>query len=291
MFPDFHSTVHSASQNDERQEPAGGQNGTTTSGMGRIDASGRINWWRLYRFPQITSLGLDLTAGLRQASAAASTGSGPSDTRHIPRFGSSSASPSAEPTAMSEQQPSGPTSQIGSVPPYEDARPSEPSVSSPPSAQAPRPVVPVIIVGLQSVHPEWRPDAPPPPRENEGFEPPVESVNDNGDADVGGSEDDITFATDAGLGAGGSRVRSRPRGWHSRAANAIRNLRPGRRNTDAGQGITPPPFLSPSGSRTFLIYVIGGYYPPDHSIVTGGSNNFDSFEALLYAFYCSSYDH
>lgn len=25
-----------------------------------------------------------------------------------------------------------------------------------------------------------------------------------------------------------------------------------------------------------------GYYPPDHSIVTGGPNNLDSFEALLY---------
>jgi hypothetical protein len=27
--------------------------------------------------------------------------------------------------------------------------------------------------------------------------------------------------------------------------------------------------------------VIGGYYPPNHSIVTGGSNILDSFEALL----------
>ncbi|KAF9236459.1 hypothetical protein BU15DRAFT_35415, partial [Melanogaster broomeanus] len=35
-----------------------------------------------------------------------------------------------------------------------------------------------------------------------------------------------------------------------------------------------------SGSRTFLIYVIGGYYPPDHQIITGG--NLDSFEALWY---------
>lgn len=36
-----------------------------------------------------------------------------------------------------------------------------------------------------------------------------------------------------------------------------------------------------AGSRTFLIYVIGGYYPPDHSIVTGGPESFESFEALL----------
>jgi len=33
------------------------------------------------------------------------------------------------------------------------------------------------------------------------------------------------------------------------------------------------------GSRTFLIYVIGGYYPPDHSLITG-VNALDSFEAL-----------
>lgn len=131
------------------------------------------------------------------------------------------------------------------------------------------------------MHPEWRPDAPPPPGENEGFEPPVEPVNNNGDTDFGGSEDDMTFAPDAAFGAGGAEGRGRPRGWQSRAANAIRNLRPGRRNTDAGQGAAPPPFSTPSGSRTFLIYVIGGYYPPDHSIVTGGPNNFDSFEALL----------
>ena len=32
---------------------------------------------------------------------------------------------------------------------------------------------------------------------------------------------------------------------------------------------------------TTLITLIG-YYPPDHSIVTGGPNNLDSFEALLY---------
>ena len=186
---------------------------------------------------------------------------------------------------MSVQPAGGLTSGLGSTPPYENARGSEPSIptrpSGPLSAQAPRSVVPVIIVGLQSVHPELRPDAPQ-PGETEGLEPPVEPANHNSDTDFGGSEDDIAFAPDAALGAGGPRAGGRPRGWQSRAASAIRNLRPSRRNADAGQAV-PPPFSSPSGSRTFLIYVIGGYYPPDHSIVTGGPNNFDSFEALLYA--------
>jgi hypothetical protein len=67
---------------------------------------------------------------------------------------------------------------------------------------------------------------------------------------------------------------ARGRTWQSRAANAIRNLRPSRRNADTA---SPQPQEAP-GSRTFLIYVIGGYYPPDHQIITGG--NLDSFEAL-----------
>ncbi|KAJ3544321.1 hypothetical protein NMY22_g2822 [Coprinellus aureogranulatus] len=47
-------------------------------------------------------------------------------------------------------------------------------------------------------------------------------------------------------------------------------------NMGMGMGLPTGP-----GSRTFLIYVIGGYYPPDHSIVTGGPESFESFEALL----------
>jgi hypothetical protein len=50
-------------------------------------------------------------------------------------------------------------------------------------------------------------------------------------------------------------------------------LRAGRRGADRAQ------HGDSTGSRTFLIYVIGGYYPPDHHIVTGG-NALDSFEAL-----------
>jgi len=34
-----------------------------------------------------------------------------------------------------------------------------------------------------------------------------------------------------------------------------------------------------NASRTFLIYVIGGYYPPNHHIVTG-TDGMDSYEAL-----------
>jgi len=82
-------------------------------------------------------------------------------------------------------------------------------------------------------------------------------------------------------------------GWQNRAASALRNLRPGssggighRRSQSVSglgaDGAQPQqPVLGSPGSRTFLIYVIGGYYPPDHSIVTGGPDNLESFEALL----------
>ena len=100
-----------------------------------------------------------------------------------------------------------------------------------------------------------------------------------GDAEAGGSDGHEIFDDDfdgfgnlqhppellpdevAGTGAGrgrgiGAGRDGRPRGWQSRAANAIRNLRPGRRPAPPGtqNSATTP------GSRTFLIYVIGGLY-------------------------------
>ena len=68
---------------------------------------------------------------------------------------------------------------------------------------------------------------------------------------------DEAAGTGAGRGRGlGAGREGRPRGWQSRAANAIRNLRPGRRPAPPG---TQHLVTSP-GSRTFLIYVIGGLY-------------------------------
>ncbi|GAW01042.1 ring finger protein [Lentinula edodes] len=54
-------------------------------------------------------------------------------------------------------------------------------------------------------------------------------------------------------------------------------------NLSSPRDIIGIPIPSPD-SRTFLIYVIGGYYPPDHEIVTGTGENGvldSSFEALL----------
>ncbi|KAJ7207993.1 hypothetical protein GGX14DRAFT_455126 [Mycena pura] len=47
-------------------------------------------------------------------------------------------------------------------------------------------------------------------------------------------------------------------------------------NPNANHGGVP----APDSSRTFLIYVIGGYYPPEHGILTGAGGA-ESFEALL----------
>lgn len=67
---------------------------------------------------------------------------------------------------------------------------------------------------------------------------------------------DETVGGNAGRGRGRGLGAGRGRGWQSRAANAIRNLRPGRRTTPPG----PQHSVTTPGSRTFLIYVIGGLY-------------------------------
>jgi hypothetical protein len=122
-------------------------------------------------------------------------------------------------------------------------------------------VVPVIIVGLQSVNIDpQRPEQPEegdrllarPEHRDDGSTPPSEPW--------GQGED------------GEQTMRGRP--WHTRAADALRNFRPGRRN---GSSITNA--NDRAASRTFLIYVIGGYYPPNHHIVTG-TDGMDSYDAL-----------
>ena len=178
-------------------------------------------------------------------------------------------------------------------PPSSSSPDTDTSTIRPPQAQTqeaptPQAVVPVIVVGLQSVNSEWRPDMPP-PDENE-----MDVFNHHHDG-VGGGEvgdgvggdggheifDDEEFDgfsnmqhgelgsdevpdTGAGRGRGlGAGQRGRTGGWQSRAANAIRNLRPGRRPTQADTQHS----VSMPGSRTFLIYVIGGVYLPFGSIL------------------------
>lgn len=66
----------------------------------------------------------------------------------------------------------------------------------------------------------------------------------------------VDVSAGAGSALGGMRPDT-PRGrrWHARAATALRNLRPGRRAAEQGA-----PEVDGTGSRTFLIYVIGGMW-------------------------------
>ncbi|KAH9483763.1 putative RING finger protein C4G3.12c [Psilocybe cubensis] len=249
------------------------------SGTSRIDAFGRINWWRLYRFPPIPSRA-DAT-GMRPPFSPAPTNNPMS----------SAASSEATLTPDRFAASSGQGQESIPLNPQSNPMPSpiptaEMNGEVPRQAQTPvHAVVPVIVVGLQSVNQDWRPDLPTQPEDGIDIfgQPPSDDLHthnvlpheraDDDDLDGwGGQQQEF-----AGLENG--RGRGRARGWHSRAANAIRNLRPGRRTAEANAGM-PTPLIAP-GSRTFLIYVIGGYYPPDHSIVTGGPNILDSFEALL----------
>ncbi|KAJ7600406.1 hypothetical protein C8J56DRAFT_910161 [Mycena floridula] len=192
---------------------------------------GRINWWRLYRFPAI-AVSRAVTDGTRPGGVSVATPTSPTSGNALP---------------------SGSTSNILPLP--------EIPVTVDPSRQ--NTVVPVIVVGLQSVNMTWNPPPPPP-------------------AFLDGPDDGLDFAeNEEGVGEemhgeSNDDARGRERRWHSRAATALRSLRPGHRPTPANT-----PELDAAGSRTFLIYVIGGYYPPDHTIVTGEPNNLDSFEALL----------
>ncbi|KAK0451408.1 uncharacterized protein EV420DRAFT_1560824 [Desarmillaria tabescens] len=218
--------------------------------------SGRINWWRLYRFPPIlaprgaSAVELNLRPQPSPLLASTPPVQVPMPETTSPRPVSSTATPDAAPSPS-------------------------------PSETRPNIVVPVIVVGLQSVHMNWRHNAQAPPTPAEPVDPAdldvFQQQTDTNENDVRMPEGGVEGLN---MGAGGPPLPSdaaRGRRWHARAANALRNLRPGRRTHVHGLASD----VDATGSRTFLIYVIGGYYPPDHSIVTGEPNNFDSFEALL----------
>ncbi|TFK38964.1 hypothetical protein BDQ12DRAFT_682787 [Crucibulum laeve] len=239
-------------------EPASIQPGPSTNVTNRIDASGRINWWRLYRFPAI--------AAPRAPTSPVSPGTSAPTATPFGNIYPTTNIPAQDLPITEPSEPASPT-----MPPLEAlpqstqpaAAGNEVPTPTPAPADAPpaNTVIPVIVVGLQSVN-AWGPEG------LAGDDPAALFGADP--ADFEDAEGDA-FGNQNNQGTPG---RGRARGWQSRAANAIRNLRPGRRRGVPQLGGGP-------ASRTFLIYVIGGYYPPDHTIVTGGPNSFESFEALL----------
>lgn len=213
-----------------------------TSGTGRIDAAGRINWWRLYRFPPIVSPHPDLASQITPPPTAIPTPAPPT-----------SATSNDHSISMSS-----PATPLDGGAPAESVGSQVPSQGTP--SPSPNSVVPVIVVGLQSVTSEWRPDLPQQPGDD-GVDLFGTSAADGSRDDENDNNDDLDgwggqHHVGGGNGMDGARGRGRARGWQSRAADAIRNLRPGRRNAEAGLSAQLPA-ITP-GSRTFLIYVIGG---------------------------------
>lgn len=193
-----------------------------------------INLWRLYRFQPIPATQVAGHASTTTSTAVPSS----------PTPASTSYSP---PTPAAPQLPPSPESPPS---PFSSALPLLGSDSSGaiPAAITPTGdggtsgmVVPVIVVGLQSVdmgqvhgHGHVHPD------------PQIGPLSQH-------SNRRPTPFDSSGTPVPADGPTARGRSWHSRAATALRNLRPGRRNGSSGRQASDG-----SGSRTFLIYVIGG---------------------------------
>ena len=193
-----------------------------------------INLWRLYRFQPIPAS--------QVAGHAAST------TSPTPAIPLSPPLHSPPPAVSPVAQPPRPASQSSDTNPSLEGVDSSQAESVPTTDAISNVVVPVIVVGLQSVdmgqvhghaHPE---DDPTPP--------------DSWDSGRRSTSSDDTPRTDSPVDDSGVAT-PRGRSWQSRAATALRSLRPGRRNGSRGQQA-----VDGSGSRTFLIYVIGGKLGP-----------------------------
>lgn len=214
------SSAESTTSQRGAAEPADQSSNTQTGGS----APRRINWWRLYRFPPITAPRIP-----NAADATAAT--------HSP-FGLNTFSPPSSSPLSSD-----PASPLPEMDPTLAELPFVNADEADEPPQRSHMVVPVIVVGLQSVNTTNTivPHHHGPMDDGEGSS---ESGEEDHDAD--GGYPSSRHAEDHGRNAPAGRGRP----WHSRAADAIRNLRPGRRPRAAPAAVLP--------GRTFLIYVIGG---------------------------------
>jgi len=225
------------------ESPATTEEQTPADGVRR---DGQVNWWRLYRFPPTR-----MPVGANVAGA----------------------EPGVTPSAASSAAPGAATSD---APPASGPATGSGSAATTPAAERPL-VVPVIVVGLQSVRPADLASAIP------------DNVRQELENAIGGGAN--------GAAPGTERVRG---SRTSRVLNRLSNLPPWRTNQapgdDASHGadatpstpVTDPSSSTPSvaasgappaptGGRTWLLYVIGGYFSLQHALVTGDVN---SFEAL-----------
>ncbi|KAH9165524.1 hypothetical protein EDB89DRAFT_2133995 [Lactarius sanguifluus] len=221
------------------------RHGRTVAGSERRPGGG-INWWRMYRFPPMV---------VPQGSGA--PGSVPSPTS--PSSPPPPTFPSTEATATATGDASAAEGQQRN-----EALPTSPDLQGA-QTQEGNTVVPVIVVGLQSVHghghrhAEGRDEHPPLP-------PPLlpqDQTHDNEHA----LQDELAGE----VAAESPRDRERERRWSTRAADALRGFRP-----PPGAGTARHESSAPGsgageggartgddghGSTTFFIYVIGGTSP------------------------------
>ena len=295
-----------AREDDSRDVMDSARNASTgaTEGNSGTDASGRINWWRLYRFPPVASTvrpGLELghvtpgPASSMPARRLSSVMSAPPIS--FPPVASTRISPLSEAgPSRSPPLPSVPSSPDTNDLSTQNASPFTPSNGNDNRINIGNTVVPVIIVGLQSVNaPNWRPVMPMERMEPNDIFDEAQHIHHTpnlqqrhqaarnialgmmGSGGDGEDEYDGLFGSSA-LGSGQRGEEGRNRGWQSRAASALRNFRPSsisgngpsvenRRGqslggagtgngSDTGMGTDTPS----TGSRTFLIYVIGGKF-------------------------------
>ncbi|KAI0689248.1 hypothetical protein BC835DRAFT_1549299 [Cytidiella melzeri] len=220
-----------------------------------------INLWRLYRFAPIPASQAqeNVSRTSRPSTATPSSATPPvSSVDSAPLNASNSSSvgatapevqTSTDGISSDEEQQSSPT--------HRD----HPTMDSTP--EMPAFVIPVIVVGLQSVETRSQ-------EEDDDGMAPNQPLRDSTTSGSSRTPDSPVAWPSQPTSPTGSAGRS----WGSRAANALRGWRPGTRRTSRASRSSDG-----TGSRTFLIYVIGGYYPPGHHMVTG-SDQLDSYDAL-----------
>lgn len=230
-----------------------------------------VNWWRLYRFPpmRINQVRQNISPSTASTSVASSSNNGISTANEGVSTSPSENVPTVIPlvaSGSSDILPSSIRNESAGTPPSDGNL-----------------VVPVIVVGLQSVNGLTRPGRP-----AEGSQLLADPARPNAEQ----STQEIPEQAERNPSADGNEPQ-RERNWHSRVSRLLNRM--GRRNADDSQ--EQGDGQENTSSRAFFIYVIGGelagrsyrgfftngilgYYPPDHQIVTG-SEHLDSFEALL----------
>ena len=260
----------------------------TVAGSERRPGGG-INWWRMYRFPPMV-----VPHGMPTPGSSPASPLPPPTTTSTPPGSTSDSNPSAEAATPPSEPGPGPTATADTQTPAQDGN---------------NMVVPVIVVGLQSVHGYGHTHG---HRHTEGRDEHLlqqQQTQQQQQQDAGQDNEHAVLDDTAGEAAEPPRERERERRWSTRAADAFRGLRPvhgtgatsrERSGSSSSEGGVTRASDDGHGSTTFFIYVIGGqsqtyssllyyvdwiflyrtgYYPPTHQLVTG-TDPLESFEEL-----------